>query len=246
MVKNPQDDDAPAAADVAVVIPAAGQSVRMDMGVRKPFLELDGEPILLRTMKRFSRLPGVLEIVLAVHPDDLEQVNGDWHERLAAAGMTLAVAGGASRAESVWNAIQVVSARAEYLAVHDAVRPFVSADVVKALFSTARRRGAAVPVVPMVDTPKRIEGDVVVESLRRVGLMRVQTPQVFSSDLLIEAYEYALRTGGLSDQITDDSQLVENLGHEVAAVYGDEYNLKITTKRDLTAAKALLAAGIVE
>ena len=232
--------------DVAVILPAAGQSLRMGDGARKPFLELAGEPILLRTVKRLAGAPGILEIILAVHPDDLDAVQGEWWERLAGAGAALAVAGGVSRAESVWNAMQVVPARAELIAVHDAVRPFVSPDILKALFSTARRRGAAVPVVPLVDTPKRVEGDSVVETPRRLGLMRVQTPQVFASDLLIEAYEYALSTGGLSDRITDDSQMVENLGREVAAVLGDEFNLKITTPKDLRLAEALLAAGLVE
>ena len=232
--------------DVAVILPAAGQSLRMGGGARKPFLELAGEPILLRTVRRLAKAPGVLEIVLAVHPDDLEAVQGEWWERLAEAGVTLAVAGGVSRAESVWNAIQVVSAKAELIAVHDAVRPFVSPDILKALFSTARRHGASVPVIPLVDTPKRIEGDSVVETPLRLGLMRVQTPQVFASNLLIEAYEYALNTGGLSDRITDDSQMVENLGREVAAVLGDEFNLKITTPKDLRLAETLLAAGLVE
>lgn len=247
MADAPEDTGNPAGSgDIAVIIPAAGQSVRMDLDVRKPYLPLNGEPIILRTIRKFARFPEVLEILLAVHPDDLETVRGEWWDRLRAAGCTLAVAGGATRAESVWNAIQTVSARAEYIAVHDAVRPFVADDVVKALFSTARRRGAAVPVVPLVDTPKRIEGDLVVETPRRLGLMRVQTPQVFESDLIIEAYEYALNTGGLSDRITDDSQLVETMGRPVVAVYGDEYNIKITTKRDLKLAEAFLAAGLVD
>ena len=244
--REPAAEAADENADIAVILPAAGQSVRMGAGMRKPFLELGGESILLRTIRRMAAAPGVFEIILAVHPDDLDAVQGEWWEKLSAAGATLAVAGGASRAESIWNAIQVVSARAEVMAVHDAVRPFVSLDIFKALISTARRCGAAVPVVPLVDTPKRIEGDRVIETPRRIGLMRVQTPQVFSSDLLIEAYEYALRTGGLSENITDDSQMVENLGREVAAVYGDEFNIKITTGNDLRMAEAFLAAGLVK
>lgn len=232
--------------DVSVIIPAAGESLRMGSNVRKPFLELAGEPILVRTIRRLAGAPGVFEVIVAVHPDDLAPVGEEWGERLAAAGMTLAVAGARSRAESIWNALQVVSARAKYVAVHDAVRPLVPLDVIKALFSTARKRGAAVPVVPMVDTPKRVEGDRILETPRRLGLMRVQTPQVFESDLLIEAYEYAIRTGGLSEYVTDDSQLVENLGREVAAVFGDELNIKITSPRDLRIVEALLRAGLVD
>lgn len=231
--------------DVSVVIPAAGQADRMGGGVRKPFLELDGEPLLFRACRALRDIAGVFEIVVALHPGDLDRFLDEQWEKASSCGITLAVAGGASRAESVWRALEVVSARAEIVAVHDAVRPFVAPDVVNALVSTARRRGAAVPVTPMVDTPKRIEGDVVVETPRRLGLVRAQTPQVFRTDLLIEAYEYAMRTGGLSDRITDDSQMVSDIGHEVAAVYGSEFNLKITTPFDFKLAHALLNAGLV-
>lgn len=232
--------------DVSVVIPAAGDSARMGGELRKPFLELDGDPILFRTCRRLAAAPGVFEIVVAVHPDDLELIQSAMWERASAAGITLAVAGGSTRAESVWRCIEVVSARAGYIAVHDAVRPFITQDIIAALFSTARKRGAAVPIVPLSDTPKRLEGDVITETVRRAGMVRVQTPQVFESDLLIEAYEYAMRTGGFSETITDDSQLVEAIGHEVAAVFGDECNIKLTSPRDIAVAQALMAAGLVE
>jgi 2-C-methyl-D-erythritol 4-phosphate cytidylyltransferase len=173
--------------DIAVILPAAGESLRLLGEVRKPYRKIAGEPIIFRTLRKFSQAPGVGEIILAVHPDDIEWVRDrDW-ESFSAAGATLAVVGGSNRAESVWNAIQTVSARASYIAVHDAVRPFVSPDLLAALFATARRRRAAVPVVPMVDTTKRVEGDQVILTLPRLGMMRVQTPQVFQSDLLIEA-----------------------------------------------------------
>lgn len=231
--------------DVSVVVPAAGESLRMGVGARKPFLSISGEPIVVRTCRKLAGVPGVFEIILVVHPDDLGFVHGECWESLRAAGVELAVAGGASRAESVWNGIQVVSARAAIIAVHDAVRPFFPVDMAKALIGTARKRGGAVPATPLTDTVKRVEGDSVLETPRRLGLMRVQTPQVFQSDLLIEAYEYALRTGGLSEAITDDAQLVERLGKEVAAVYGDEMNIKITSPRDIRLAEALLRDGLV-
>ena len=231
--------------DVSVIIPAAGSSERMGGDVRKPFLTLNGEPILFRTCRKLLQIENIFEIVVAVHPDDLAFLQNEKWEEAQTAGITLAVAGGPSRAQSVWNALEVVSARAELVAVHDAVRPFVPMDVVRALMSTARKRGAAVPVIPLGDTPRRIDGDKIVETPRRRGLMRVQTPQVFRSDLLIEAYEYRMRTGGLTEEITDDSQLVEALGGEVAAVYGSEFNVKITSPADMRMAEAFLAAGLV-
>lgn len=242
----PDDAQNDPTGDVSVVVPAAGESLRMGGDRRKPFLQLLGEPIVMRTCRRLMEVPGVFEIVLVVHPDDLEFVQGEGWPVLREAGIELAVAGGASRAQSVWNGIQVVSARAEIIAVHDAVRPFFPLDMAKALVSIARRRGAAVPVTPLTDTPKRIEGDRVLETPRRLGLMRVQTPQVFRSDLIIEAYEYAIRTGGLSEAVTDDAQLVERIEGDVAAVYGDDLNIKITSPRDLQVAEALLRAGLVK
>ncbi len=102
------------------------------------------------------------------------------------------------------------------------------------------------PVIPLSDTLKRIDGDEVVETPRRAGLMRVQTPQVFRSDLLIEAYEYRMATGTLSEYITDDAQLVENLSQPVASVLGHPCNIKITTPEDLRLAALLLSAGLAE
>jgi len=230
--------------NVSVVIPAAGTSTRMGGTVRKPFLPLAGEPILVRTCRAKAALPNVREIIVAAHPEDLPLIEGEWEGRLRAAGMTLAVAGGACRAESVWNALQVVSAEAEIVAVHDAARPFVSMDVAAALVSTAMRTGAAVPVVSLSDTVKRIEGDRVTETPRRTGLMRVQTPQVFRSDLLIDAYEYAIRTGGLTEAHVDDALVVEMFGGAVSAVLSDELTFKITTPRDVQLAEAVLAAGL--
>ena len=233
--------------NVSVIIPAAGTSTRMGGTVRKPFLPLAGEPILVRTCRAMAALPNVREVIVAAHPEDLPAIESDeWAGRLRDAGMTLAVAGGACRAESVWNALQVVSAEAEIVAVHDAARPFVSADVAAALVSTAARAGAAVPVVPLADTVKRIEGDRVTETPRRTGLMRVQTPQAFRSDLLIDAYEYAIRTGGLTEAHVDDAQVVEAFGAEVSAVLSDELAFKITTPRDFQLAEAILAAGLCD
>lgn len=241
-----EDGDILGGGDVSVIIPAAGLGERMGGEVRKPFLELSGEPILFRTCRKLRTLPEVFEIIVAVHQDDLHYLQDDMWEQAQESGITLAVAGGENRAQSIWNALEVVSARAHLVAVHDAVRPFIPLDVVKALIMTARKRGAAVPIIPLGDTPKRIEGDRIIQTPSRAGLVRVQTPQVFDSDLLIEAYEYRMRTGGLSDRITDDSQLVEALGQEVAAVYGSEYNIKITSPVDLKIAQAFLSAGLVE
>jgi len=230
--------------NVSAIIPAAGDSTRMGGDIRKPYLLLAGEPLLLHTCRCLARMPGVSELVLAVHANDLASVQDDLWDILRAAGVTLAVAGGHTRAESVWKALAVSNPAAELVAVHDAVRPFLSAHVCARLFEVAAARGAAVPIVPAGDTIKRTEGDIVTETLRRRGLVRVQTPQVFRRELLVEAFAYAEKTGGLSEATTDDASLVEALGREVAVVLGEEYNFKITTPRDLRLAEALLKTGI--
>jgi 2-C-methyl-D-erythritol 4-phosphate cytidylyltransferase len=117
----------------------------------------------------------------------------------------------------------------------------IAGDLVKA----ARARGAAAPVTPLADAVKRIEGDTVIETPRRLGLVRAQTPQAFQTDILIAAYEYALATGGLPSG-GDDAALVEAHGGEVAAVLGEEYNIQLTTPRDFRLAEALLAAGLLD
>lgn len=229
----------------SIIIPAAGNSTRMSGSVRKPFVELAGTPILFHACRRLRQIENVLEIILVAHPDDLPRIQGELWNQLESEGITLAVAGGDSRSESVWNGMEVVDARAEIIAVHDAARPFPSVPMMSELFALAIKRGAAIPVVPLSDTVKRIEGDMVVETPMRRGLMRVQTPQVFKSDLLIDAFEYVMRTGGLSDAVTDEAMAAEAAGVKVAALLSDEYNFKITTPRDLKIAEALLAAGVV-
>ncbi len=244
MLSDPLADENEAV-PVSAILVAAGESTRMGGVKRKPFLIVGGTSILARTLALFDALPEVEEVILVVHPDDLEEVRERSWTVFAAAGATLAVAGGSNRAESVWNGIRVSDPANPLLAVHDAVRPFAGADLCRGLFRMALKRGAAVPVVPVGDTVKRVEGDRIVETPPRLGLMRVQTPQIFRREVLIEANEYALRTGGLSERITDDAALVEAMGGEVAVLLGNPYNLKITTPEDVKLAEALLAAKLV-
>jgi len=228
--------------NVSVIIPAAGASTRMGGDTRKPFMELCGEPILFRTCRRLKSFEGVTEIILAVHPEDLDYVQGELWDELSARGVNMVVAGGENRQDSVWRAFSACDPSADLVAIHDAVRPFITKEVAQMLFKTAMQRGAAVPIVPLSDTIKRTEADHVVETVPRRGLNRVQTPQVFERELFLDACEYVLSTGGFSENITDDASIVEAYGKEVAVVLGDETNFKITTPRDLRIAEALVRA----
>ena len=146
--------------------------------------------------------------------------------------------GGAERFESVANALALVKPEADFVAVHDAVRPCVTEELIQSVFTKAQTSGAAILASPVSETVKEVDGQRQVRStVSRQGLWAAQTPQVFRRDWLIEAYA---RRAELGKDITDDAQLVEALGHAVHVVEGSPLNLKITTKADLALAEAVL------
>jgi 2-C-methyl-D-erythritol 4-phosphate cytidylyltransferase len=148
------------------------------------------------------------------------------------------VLGGKERFDSVANALQRVADEADFVAVHDAVRPCLQAEQIDAVFAAAAAVGAAVLAVPVTDTLKRADAKGRIEAtVSRDRLWLAQTPQVFRKDWLIEAYA---RRGQLGQAITDDAQLVEAAGHPVQIVEGDPSNIKITTRADLQLAEAIL------
>jgi len=144
------------------------------------------------------------------------------------------VAGGAERQDSVWRGLQAVPSTAVVVAVHDAVRPFVTRALIDAVIAAARANGAAICALPIAETVKRVRDGVVEATVDRRALWAVQTPQVFHTALLREAHEKARRDAFLG---TDESMLVERLGHAVAVVPGLRANVKITTADDLRRAR---------
>jgi 2-C-methyl-D-erythritol 4-phosphate cytidylyltransferase len=206
----------------------------------KQFLELDGTPIIIHTLKRFDRCAAIDEVFVV-----LPSVEAASFLALAARyglrKLTRVVAGGASRAESVWRGLQAVrAATAEIVAVHDGVRPFVTPQEISRTVEAARECGAAILTAPAIDTIKEVEGERVLRTLERARLRHALTPQCFRYPLLRRAYEEAgdLLTRG--DSITDDSALVERLGVSVAVVEGDSRNIKITRPSDLALAEIFL------
>ena len=225
------------AGDVALIVTAAGEGSRMGADVRKPFLEICGAPVLHRTLERFTRVEGIFQTILALHPEDYERRE----EILSAArplGATDASPGGSCRSETVENALGAVSERAGIVLIHDAVRPFVSAGVVEGVIEAARRSGAAIAAARPADTVKRAEGVAVVETLPREALFLVQTPQGFRAEVIKRAY--ARRAGR---EFTDDAALVEEAGGRVEVVESGRLNFKITTVEDLELARAVFGAA---
>jgi len=211
---------------------AAGSGRRMGGGVPKQFRMLGREPVLARTVNLFAEaMPGI-DIVVVLAADRLDF----WRDFAARFDVAphRCVAGGEERFHSVRCGIGALRPTVDLIAVHDAVRPLASADLVRRMFDCAAANGAAVPVVPIADSCRRLRagGSVPVD---RSQLRLVQTPQVFRADILRTAYEC-----GYAPEFTDDASLVERLGVEIALCEGERTNIKLTEPGDFLFAEAVI------
>lgn len=223
----------------AVVFPAAGKSSRFRDKEKKPFVNLDGRAVWLRTVELFLSRPDVVQALLVIDADDEETVRRRFGANLAFMNVRL-VKGGAERFESVANALAQLNPDVEFVAVHDAVRPCATEAKIEEVFAKAHETGAAMLAVPVTDTLKQVDDKKRVQkTVPRQGLWLAQTPQVFRRDWLEAAYADRARLG---PGITDDAQLLEAAGHAVHVVEGLTTNIKITTRADLTLAEAILKA----
>jgi 2-C-methyl-D-erythritol 4-phosphate cytidylyltransferase len=226
-------------AKFAVIMPAAGRSSRFKDKEKKPFATLDGRAVWLRTAELFVNRSDVIQTLLVISPDDLEKFRMRYTANIAFMNVKL-VHGGRERWESVGNALKELHDEVEFVAVHDAVRPCVTNELIDAVFAAARTHGAALLATRLSDTIKRVDDKLrVKETVDRQGLWLAQTPQVFRRGLLADAYA---RRAEIGNDITDDAQLVEAAGHPVNVVEGSPTNIKITTKDDLALAAAILTS----
>jgi 2-C-methyl-D-erythritol 4-phosphate cytidylyltransferase len=218
----------------AAVIPAGGAGQRMGAGgLRKQYLALGGEPILLRSLRVFLEHPAFRWIVVALPAEDVAMPPLFLPE-----GVTV-VAGGSTRAESVRRALDAVPEAAEVVLIHDAARPLVSRAVVDRVLEAAAAGVGVVPAVPVSDTLKRVGGDgVVVDTVDRAALWAAQTPQGFPRRMIVEAYRQRAEAAGIA---TDDAAVAEAAGECVVVVEGDARNIKITRAPDLALAETILA-----
>lgn len=217
-----------------LILVAGGTGTRMHQPVAKQFLPLGGRPVIFHTLDRFREaIPG-LHVVLVLH----ESLHGEW-DRLVAGSPHMAVDavvnGGEERFHSVRNGLDALPSGAGWVAVHDAVRPFVEVHTIRRCFAAAAVTGAAIPVVPVKDTIRRVDG-AGHAPLDRSSLRAVQTPQVFDLGSLKAAYDV-----GFAPVFTDDASVWEAAGGKVELVDGDLHNLKITTPEDLLSAEAFLS-----
>ena len=218
---------------VGVAVPAAGTGRRMG-GVRKPFLELAGEPVLVHALRPFLADSRVVAVVVALAEADAS-APPLWLTGLDA--RVRVVAGGETRAESVRNALAELPDDVDVVAVHDAARPLVTADVVGRCIDVAAVGEGAVAGCPAVDTMKQVDGErAIVATPDRSTLWHAHTPQVFPAGVLRRAYRRDLAGA------TDDAGLVEREGLTVRMVDGGPANLKVTRQEDLAVAEAVLRA----
>jgi 2-C-methyl-D-erythritol 4-phosphate cytidylyltransferase len=230
---------------VAVILPAAGLGTRMAKSQpesgpqsRKQFLQLEGSPILLHTIRKFARCAEVAEIVVALRGEDIAWVQELLDQETLAKPVRLVV-GGETRQQSVENALAHLDGDTTLVAVHDAVRPFVDLEAVAHVIREAGECGAAILGIVPVDTVKRVHLHKVETTIPRERLIMAQTPQVFALPLLTEAFAKAAADGFVG---TDEASLVERLDNvSIHVVPGSDRNIKITKPTDLYLAKLFLA-----
>ena len=221
----------------AAIIVAGGRGTRMGADVPKQLLLLEGKSILERALLPFLRCDSVGSIVVTVAEEiqgAVEQIVRDLGEE----GKIRVVRGGAERQESVWNGLSALPDNPEVVAVHDAVRPFITAALIAGCIEGAANFGAVTVSRRLKETVKLVENGVVVETVDRDRFRLTQTPQAFRTELLVRAHQRA-RAEGFTG--TDDCMLVERLGFPVHVIEGSDMNIKITTPADLLLAGAILS-----
>ncbi len=221
---------------VAAIVAAAGKGERLKSKVRKPFVLLGKEPILVWALKALEACAQIGEIILVVNQADMAKARSAVN-RAKLKKVVKIVVGGKRRLDSVKNGLSEVNAEAKYVLIHDGCRPFVDKKIISSVIEEMEIFGAAIPCIAVKPTIKEVEkGNFVAATLNRQSLAEVQTPQGFKKEILIRAYEKALAEG---IDATDDSALVERLGIKVKLVEGSYKNIKITTPEDLKYAKML-------
>jgi 2-C-methyl-D-erythritol 4-phosphate cytidylyltransferase len=228
---------------IAAIVPAAGLGTRMGADQPKQFLELDGVPLIIFTLRRLAACAAITDFFIATRVEDVMSLQ----DRVAKASLgrsARVVHGGDTRQQSVGNALAQVDPSTEIVLVHDAVRPFVTVEQIDRLIAETRARGAAILGVPAIDTVKEVKRTSLPEdvalisaTIPRERIVLAQTPQCFAYPLLRDAFRKAQQ-----DDVTasDEAALVERFGHEVFVVLGSERNLKITRPADMDLARFYL------
>ena len=224
-----------------VIIAAAGKGTRLGMGMNKAFVKLAGVPIIVHNLRQLNNLPDLGTVFIVLGSGELTEAE-KMLQKYQAGYFPLVrwhlVAGGRQRQNSVENALTQIKEKTGWIAVHDGARPFAASELFAEVWSKARKTGAAIAAVPCKDTIKEVNPEKLVNAtLERSRLWAVQTPQIFSLELLRKAYAQLQKAGNM---VTDDAGAVEQIGGKVAVVMGSYKNIKITTPDDLILGEAFI------
>jgi len=217
------------------IVPAAGSGKRFNPYRRKTFVDLQGIPLIIHTLKRLNQSASIEEVIPVMRSEDVE----DGYDMVARHGLhkiRRIVVGGRERQDSVYNGLKSIDEG--IVLIHDGVRPIIPDGLIERVIAELDGFDGVVPGVPLRETVKLIDGAMVVNTISREGLWSIQTPQAFPVNTLKKAYEKAYKEGYYA---TDDSALVERIGGRVKIIMGSPFNIKVTTPEDLEMVKCLIA-----
>ena len=220
-----------------VVIVAAGTGSRMNMGINKQFIKLEGKEIIAYTIEKFYNNSNIEDIVVVVKEDESEFFKKEILDKYNFKNVKIAY-GGKERQDSVYNGLKLLDEKCDVVLIHDGARPFVSDKIIDKSIEEAKEHKAIVVGVPVKDTITVIDNDKnIVDTPNRSVLWAVQTPQTFDYNILIDAYKDAFKNKFYG---TDDAMLVERIGYKVKMLEGSYNNIKITTQEDLNIGSQIL------
>ncbi len=223
----------------AAVVAGAGSGRRLGLKVRKPFVMLDGVPLIIHCLRTLDSSPRIDTIIVAIEKSCAGRL-ARLIKRYGLKKVREIVIGGKTRFESVRNCLRKAGNSYDVVLIHDAARPFLDERLIRESVAAAKECGGCIVSVPETDTVKRVNGELEIDAtLDRSRIWRAQTPQAFRRSLIVGAYEKA---SGHLGNVTDDASLLEREGRKVRVVFGSYRNIKITTREDLALARALLSA----
>lgn len=225
---------------IIAIIAAGGQGKRIAGNLPKQFLMLKDKPILAYTVEKFERCELIDEIILVVPEDYLAYCSQAIVDKYGFKKVRKVTCGGKERQDSVYLGLKACPNTTSIVVVHNGVRPLISVDKISESIRICEKKKAVVLAMPVKETVKRVEQGNIITTLDRDKIWLIQTPQTFEYKLIMDAYQKAEKDNFVG---TDDSALVERLGHEVTVLEGDYKNIKITTIEDLQIAEKLLEMG---
>lgn len=225
------------------IITAAGSGSRMSSGIKKQFRPLGGIPVIIRTLGVFMNSPLIDSIIITAPEAELDLCNELILQYFEAWDKPVRVIpGGSERQDSIFGALQCCPENTDFVFIHDAVRPFITLDLLEELYAAVQLSGAVIPVARLKHTVKEVDGLLVTGTPDRSRLVQVFTPQVFAFKLITAAYDRAFEDG---ITVTDDAAVMEHCGYPVRAIISSELNIKITDDTDWFWARQIIDNNMI-